>query len=359
MSLFAFSSENILSLSPIAYNARKAPFRIHGLYKPEKEGVFRRMPTEVAETVNGGVKLLHKNTAGARVRFATDSSFIAVGAYYPPMEYYSKGSAALSGLGAFCFDLYADGRHVQVLQPECLTADENQAFFDIKDGHYEAFANFGVKKMREITLFFPSFVNVEEIFIGLEADALVEPATPYKNEKPVVIYGSSITQGACASRAGNTYPSILSRRHNFDFINLGFAGSAQAENAIIDYLCSLEASMLVFDYDHNSPNPDFLRRTHLRALRKLRAAHPDIPFILLSRPNLSGGEEAALERIEIIKESLHELENDGCGPVHFVSGNEIFKSCDSEMMTADNTHPTDLGFYAMAAALDGIFSLCF
>ena len=56
---------------------------------------------------------------------------------------------------------------------------------------------------------------------------------------------------------------------------------------------------------------------------------------------------------------MHELENDGCGPVHFVNGNEIFKSCDSEMMTADNTHPTDLGFYAMAAALDGIFSLYF
>ena len=65
MSLFAFSSENILSLSPVTYNARRAPFRIHGLYKPEEEGAFRRMPTEIAEATNSGVKLLHKNTAGA------------------------------------------------------------------------------------------------------------------------------------------------------------------------------------------------------------------------------------------------------------------------------------------------------
>ena len=359
MSDFSFSSESISKLSPTVFNARRAPFRIHGLYKPEEEGAFRRMPTEIAEATNSGVKLLHKNTAGARVRFATDSSFIAVGAYYPPMEFHSKGSFALSGLGAFCFDLYADGRHAGVLQPECLSANENQAFFGIKDGHYEAFANFGAKRMREITLFFPSFVNVEEIFIGLEGNATIAEASPYKNEKPVVIYGSSITQGACASRAGNTYPNILSRRHGFDFINLGFAASAFAESAVIDYLCSLDASLLVFDYDHNSPNPDFLRRTHLPALKKLRAAHPDIPFILLSRPNLSGGEAQALERIAVIKESLHELENDGCGPVHFVNGNEIFKSLDSEMMTADGTHPTDLGFYAMAAALDGIFSLYF
>ncbi len=359
MSSFAFSSPNILSLSPAVFNARRAPFRLHGLYKPENEGLFRRIPSEVAEATNGGVKLLHTNTAGARVRFKTDSSFIAVGATYPPMEFSSKGSAALSGVGAFCFDLYADGKHVQVLQHEVLTADDNQAYFDIKDGRYEALAQLPDKAMREITIFFPNFVNVEELYIGLEKDALVEPATPYKNEKPVVIYGSSITQGACASRAGNTYPNILSRRYGFDFINLGFAGSAQAENAIVDYLCSLDACMLVFDYDHNSPSPDFLRRTHLPALRKLRAAHPDIPFVLLSRPNLSGGETQVKERIEIIKESYRALLEDGCGPVHFVNGLDIFKSCDSEMMTADNTHPTDLGFYAMAAALSDVFKLYF
>ena len=359
MSSFAFSSSDILSLSPSLFDVRKTPFSLHGLYHPQEEGLFRRMPREVAEATNAGVKLLYTNTAGARVRFATDSSFIAVGAVFPPMAFYSKGSAALSGLGAFCFDLYADGRHVQVLQPECLTADENQAFFDIQNGHYEAFARFGGKRMREITLFFPSFVNVSELYIGLEEGCALKEGTPYKNEKPVVIYGSSITQGACASRAGNTYPNILSRRHNVDFINLGFAGSAQAENAIIDYLGSLDACMLVFDYDHNAPNPDFLRRTHLPALRKLRAAHPTIPFVLLSRPNLSGGEAQTMERIEIIRESYRACLSDGCGPVHFVNGNEIFKSCDSEMMTADNTHPTDLGFYAMASALDDVFALYF
>ena len=359
MAGFAFSSQNILSLSPAVFNARRAPFSIHGLYKPEEEGIFRRMPADIAEATNGGVKLLHTNTAGARVRFATDSSFIAVGAYYPPMEFYSKGAAALSGPGAFCFDLYADGRHVRVLEPDCLSADENQAFFDIKNGHYEALANFGGKKMREITLFFPSFVNVEDVYIGLEDGSVLTAASPYNNKKPVVIYGSSITQGACASRAGNTYPAILSRRHGFDFINLGFAGSALAEDVIIDYLCTLDASMLVFDYDHNSPNADFLKRTHLPALKKLRAAHPDIPFILLSRPNLSGGEGMTLARIEVIKESFRALENDGCGPVHFVNGNDIFKSCDSEMMTIDSTHPTDLGFFAMAKAMDDIFALYF
>ena len=359
MPTFSFSSENILALSPAVFDAREAPFSIHGLYKPEEKGIFKRMPKELAEKTNAGVKLLYSNTAGARVCFKTDSAFISFGAVYPPMEYFSKGCGALSGTGAFCFDLYADGRHVQVLQPECLTANENQAFFDLKGGHYEAYAQLPGKRMRDITVFFPNFVNVEELYIGLEKDAVLEEATPYKNQKPVVIYGSSITQGACASRAGNTYPNILSRRHNFDFINLGFAGSCLAEDVMIDYLCSLDMSLMVFDYDHNTPSVDHLTKTHLPALQKLRAAHPDIPFILLSKPNLCGGEAYTKARLAVIEESYRALLSDGFGPVHFVNGFEIFKSCDSEMMTVDSTHPTDLGFYAMAKALDGIFALYF
>jgi len=360
MSSFAFSSPDILSLSPAVFDARKAPFSLHGLYEPQQEGLFRRMPSEVAEAANERVTLMHANTAGARVRFSTDSAFVAVGATYAPMgSPLARGAGARSGPGAFCFDLYVDNKHVSVLSPEALAEHEGVTIFDIKDGHYEVFQRFGTNKMREITIFFPSFVNVSELYIGLEEGRILMEGTPYKNEKPVVFYGSSITQGACASRPGNTYPSILSRRHGFDFINLGFAGGALAEDPVIDYLCTLDTCLLVFDYDHNAYSPDFLRRTHQPALKKLRAAHPAIPFILLSRPNLSGGEGQVKERIEIIKESYHALLSDGCGPVHFVNGLEIYRSLDGEMMTIDGTHPTDLGFYAMASALDEIFALYF
>ena len=322
--------------------------------------MFRRMPAHVAEAANERARLMHTNPAGARIRFVTDSSFVAVGAVYPPMgDSEARGAGARSGAGAFCFDLYVDGEHKSLLSHEVLSEQGGVTLFDVKDGHYEAVERFGTNRMCEITLFFPLFVNVEALYVGLEAGCTVKAPKPYKNDKPVVFYGSSITQGACASRAGNTYPAVLSRRHGFDFINLGFAGGALAEAPIIDYLCSLDASLLVFDYDHNSPNPDYLRKTHLPALRKLRAAHPEIPFILMSRPNLCSGEDMVKARIEVIKESYEVLLSDGCGPVHFVNGLEIYRSLDSEMMTVDGTHPTDLGFYAMATALDPIFSLYF
>ena len=336
------------------FNVRKPPFRIHGLFEPQTPGMFRRMPQNIAENTSKRVRLLHTNTAGARLRFATDSDYLAVGAVYPTMEFPSARTAAFAGAGAFCFDLYVDGKHQRVLWPETLVQRGSVMSFDIPDGQYEASVSFYEKKLRQITLCFPSFVNISDVFVGIRKGAMLESGQEYRNRKPVVFYGSSITQGACASHSGNLYQNILSRKLNFDYINLGFASGAKAEDSIIDYLCGLEMSILVFDYDHNAKSPEFLESTHLPALRKLRCAHPDIPFILLSKPNRHAGESDAYQRISIIEASFRALQKDGNGPVHFINGQEIFLSHDPEMMTIDGTHPTDIGFYCIAEALEQV-----
>ena len=341
------------------YNARKDPFQICGLYRPEEPGIFRRMPTEVAQKVSKRVHLLHTNTAGARLRFATDSAYIAVGAVYPPMEFPSARTAAFAAAGAFSFDLYADGKYSRILWPQALRQQGSVVSFDIPDGQYEAVCNLGEKKLRQITLHFPSFVNISDVYIGLEKDAVLEMPVAYRNEKPVVFYGSSITQGACASHPGNIYQNILSRKLNFDYLNLGFASGAKAEEEIVDYLCSLDMCMLVFDYDHNAKDLAFLEKTHLPALRKLRAAHPDIPFVVLSRPNRDPDEAQAQARAKLIEENCRILQAEGNAPVHFVDGQKIFHSHDSEMMTVDGTHPTDLGFYCIAQALQDTMACYF
>ena len=302
---------------------------------------------------------MYTNTAGARLRFSTDSSYIALGAIYPPMIFSSERSAALSGAGAFCFDLYADGAHIRALLPQNVIQRGSVVSFDIADGRYETILPLGERKMRQITLCFPSFVNISELYVGLEQGAQVEAGVPYVNELPVVFYGSSITQGACASRGGNTYPNILSRKFNFDYLNLGFAGACKAEDPIIDYLCQLPMQMLVYDYDHNAPSVEYLKNTHLSALCRLREAHPDVPIVLLSKPNIHTGREQAMERMRIVEESYEALRRESNAPVHFVNGQEIYESCDSEMMTVDGTHPTDLGFYCMATALSEVFKIYF
>lgn len=356
---FRFTSPAVCARYPAVFDARKKPFSLHGLYRPWEDGAFKRLPQSVAERINDRARVLYTNTAGARLRFCTDSSFIALGAVYPPTDIPSARTAALSGAGAICFDLYADGAHVAVMWHERLLSCGNARSFELENGHYEAIADLEERKMREITLFFPAFTNVSEIYVGLEDGAHLCEAKPYRNQAPVVFYGSSITQGACASRAGNSYANILSRRFDFDFINLGFASGCHAEDAVIDYLCAQDMSLLVFDYDHNAPSPAFLEQTHFPALKRLREAKPDVPFVVLSKPNLFRGEEITRLRASIIENSCRAVSKMSDAPVHFVNGFEIYKSLDKDVMTMDGTHPTDLGFFAMASALEKIFSRYF
>lgn len=348
----SFSFSESVKNNLTVYDCRYKPFKIYGLLKPQEPGVFKRMPKEVADSTNHRVSHLYTNTAGGRLRFMTDSTVLAVGAVYAPTVFTSARTAALSGPNSFFFDLYADGEHQHVLWPEGEICDDYSVHFELSKGHYESVARFSDKRMREIILCFPSFVNVSEVYIGVNQDAVVKEATPYRNEgNPVVFYGSSITQGACASRSGNLYQNILSRKLNMDYINLGFASGCKAESAMIDYLCTLSMPMLVFDYDHNAPSVDFLEKTHLSALRKLRKAHPHVPFVLMSKPNVHSGREEAILRAAVIEKSYQALKTESDAPIYFINGQDIWSSHDSEMMTVDGTHPTDLGFHCIAEAL--------
>ena len=118
----------------------------------------------------------------------------------------------------------------------------------------------------------------------------------------MVFYGHSITQGACATRPGNAYPSILSRKYGFDFINLGFSGSAKGEDAMAEYIASLDMGAFVYDYDHNAPNAEQLLKTHEKMFKTIRKAHPSMPIVIMSTTtNEPFINEVALRRAVIYK----------------------------------------------------------
>ena len=102
---FAFRNPKLLAEDLAIYDVRQKPFDLYGLYKPEEPGLFKRVPASIGENVSKRVRLLYTNTAGARVRFKTDSTVIAVGAVYPPMDFASAGTAARAPIGAVCFDM--------------------------------------------------------------------------------------------------------------------------------------------------------------------------------------------------------------------------------------------------------------
>jgi hypothetical protein len=121
----------------------------------------------------------------------------------------------------------------------------------MKNGYVSRFA-FPDRRLRYITIHFPSYNPLISLEIGLDKDAALGEGLDYRSELPIVYYGSSITQGGCASRPGNNYQNIVTRALELDHINLGFSGSGRGEDEIVDYMKTLKPYAFVCDFDHNA-----------------------------------------------------------------------------------------------------------
>ena len=315
--------------------AHEPPFSLRGLMR--EDGWYCRMPRAVAEKVNEGTAQLYRHTSGGRVRFCTDSPMIAIRAEMPfslPMPH-----MPLTGSGGF--DLYRDGQFLYTFIPP-MSAEEPYVSEWPMPG----------EGMHEYEINFPLYHDVEKLYIGLKSGAKVAPGRPYRTEQPVVFYGSSITQGGCASRPGMCYTHILARMLDFDFINLGFSGNARGEETMADYIASLPMSVFVMDYDHNAPTLEHLQKTHHAFAARFRKARPDVPIVFVSRPDSQMLRPYNIpERKEVIEATWRALREAGDGRVWFVDGDTLWAGPEWGGCTVDGCHPNDLGFYRMAMGI--------
>lgn len=332
------------------YDVRRPPFSVHGLYEPTRKGAFRRLPDEIAERTNEGVARQNHYPAGGRVRFSTDASYLIVRATGIGAKHYSN-ITPICGAG---FDLYVD-------QPQVGGRTPHSTFMlpvippeDFAKGEYEVKINLP-KGMHAYTLNLPLFNTLEGLYLGVNEDATVSAGIPYENKKPIVFYGSSITHGAAASRPGMAYTSIVSRRLNADYINLGFGGSAKGETVMAEYIASLDMCCFVQDYDYNAPSVEHLRATHYPLYKAVRDAHPDIPILLMSRPSFNtyhsrGGlrTEESIDRRDVIIDTFRAARAAGDNLVYYIDGESFFSGPDETECTVDGVHPNDLGMMKMA-----------
>ena len=317
------------------FDPRKAPFSLHGLFY--KDGNFRRLPEEVARATSQGVFELHTFTSGGRIRFRTNSSYIAIHAKMPIIGRMSHD--AMSGSSGF--DLYVNNRYRATFMPP----------YDMKDG-YESLVDLKTEETREILIHFPTYSTVSEVYVGLDENAMIEAPTPYRITPPVVFYGSSITQGGCASRPGTAYDAVVSRRVGADYVNLGFSGNARGEEAITSYIKNLPMSVFVYDYDHNAPTVEHLAATHEKMFRAIREANPELPILILQRPVYRQNEEEA-RRLAILTATYENARASGDKNVYLITGEELMALAEDDG-TVDGCHPNDLGFASMAKAVGEI-----
>lgn len=325
-------------------NATDNCFSLHGVYFDKDEKIYRRMPNDVAKEVNEGVKQLSKNTAGGRLRFKTNSPYIAIRAEIAS----AKPSRNLGLTALTSFSIYYDNVFHGICTPEhdeLVSAKGDWYWFE------------GIEKRRNedaqsIDIYFPSYNIVKNLYIGVQEGSVIEKADEYSNKKPIVFYGSSITQGACACHSGNDYVSMLSRALNFDYLNLGFSGSARGEQVMAEYIANLDMHAFVYDYDHNAPNVEHLKETHLKMYETIRKSNPNLPIIIMSKPAFHYGKTNNIERRAVIYET-YKIAKERGDNVAFIDGEKMFGE-DYELCTVDMTHPNDLGFYKMAKAIEPV-----
>jgi hypothetical protein len=317
---------------------RNAPFEVYGLYDYKNQSEYKRLPDDIGLNVNEGVSSLYLHTAGGRVRFSTDSRYIAIKVEMKKVSPYPHMPLTnTAGL-----DLYIDAAE-----------GEELGFFktfvppyNMTNG-YESKIDLGVKKMRSFTINMPSYNCLTKLYVGVDSDAFLDKGQEYRPILPVVYYGSSITQGGCASRPGNIYQNIISRRLNIDYINLGFSGSGKAEPIIAEYMAGLPMSVFVSDYDHNAPTVEYLENTHFALYKTIREKNPTLPYVMVTRPDYRNKSDSEARR-QVILKSYHDALALGDKNVYFVDGKEFFTGKYADMCTVDSTHPTDLGFSFMA-----------
>lgn len=333
------------------HNVLEGPFAVYGLCDPHDGTPYHRIPPEIAAATNEGVSALNLHTSGGRVRFRTDSPYLAVKVKLSGVGFMPH----MTLVGTAGLDVYLGAEDGYRYHGSCMTEGGNDAAIKMTQNRgYTNMVRLPAEGMKDVLLNLPLYGGIDELWLGLSPDSKLEAAEPYRGLPPTVYYGSSITQGGCASRPGNNYPNILSRKYNVDFRNLGFSGSARGERAISDYIASQPMSAFVYAYDHNAPTVEHLAATHEPMYRNIRAAHPHIPVIFITRPSVRYNPDEVARR-EVVRTTYENAKARGEN-VYLVDGETVFAVFGGDGGSVDGCHPNDLGFACVAAALDPIFA---
>lgn len=324
----------------VFYDAESEPMRLYGLLREGEH--LCRYPYAVVKTANSAARIHHADASGGRVRFQTNSRHVAVRIELEAFRNFPH--MALTGTAGM--DLYASS--------DAYTERYCGTFIPPKDlsGGYESEVDTLDEAEKLITVNLPLWSWVKKLYIGIEEGATIHRAPDYAVEQPVVLYGSSITQGGCVSKPGSSYALILSRRLNCNIRNLGLSGGAKAEDSVIDYLCKQDMRAFILDYDYNAPDAEHLQNTHEKLFLAVRRAHPDVPIIMMPRPKRYET-PAAKARRAIIEQTYHNALERGDRNVYYLDHLQLTDLVGFDG-TVDGVHPTDSGHLSMANAIEPV-----
>ena len=300
----------------------------------ETPNPYERVDFEKYSGFDEGIAFQLRKAAGIAVAFRTDSRNIVV-SWKMRQGSLGDNSSALLQRG---MDLYIkhDGEWLfaGVGRPSVRdTVNVRSVIEDMDEG------------VKECLLYLPINCNLEEVFVGVDRESMIEPlANPFRHR--IIVVGSSITHGYSAARAGLAYPARMSRLTGMDFINLGTSGNCRMQPELADMLRDVEADAFVFDAFSN-PTAEEIDNWIDYFVRTIRESHPGVPMIFIqdlvkNEYQFSASRRKTSEiRRETASDNLERLMKE-VDDLYFLDIKDIYGT-DKEA-TADTTHPNDLGF---------------
>lgn len=215
---------------------------------------------------------------------------------------------------------------------------------EIRDGRGDSWRTYRV--------YAPLFARVRYYLVGIERGfCIARPSTPFEG-KPILFYGSSVTQGCAAARPSLSYPSLVGAALCREVYNFGFSSSAYGEPEIAAAIGALDLDAVVIEYDHNVEVEE-LRRTHETFARTIRDANRDVPLLLLTRMSggLSCSEGETRERVAVVRSTFEKMTCGEDGRIALLEGDAILPHNGRDRFFADDRHPNQWGMALLADAV--------
>jgi lysophospholipase L1-like esterase len=330
------------------YDVRQ--FGLEGRGWTDTEAPYDRLPARAKDVVRPPVWDLSHHSAGIAASFVTDAN--AVHARWTvlstPLAMDHMAATGVSGLDLYAWD-EDRWRWAGVGRPDRPDSCDQA-------GVLTSGLRAGPKTFR---LYLPLYNGVKQVWVGLPEGASIAPAAPRPAalSRPICIYGSSIVQGGCASRPGMAYPAILGRRLGRPVINLGFSGNGPMDLELAPLLAELDPVAYVLDSLPNMSPQQVTERAE-RFVTLLREARPATPIVVVENivyqraPLLDPAQRTHEFKNAALREVFQKLTKAGVRGLSLVPGDALLG--DDGEATVDGTHPTDVGFQRLAAALEPV-----
>lgn len=319
-------------------NVIKRPDLVHGLVSSFGETAdFCKIPYSVRSTISAygknaenEMQNLYRSSSGNQLYFISNTKRFIIKAKMKRAFGYRK----MTLWNSSGFDIY------DVVNDQYM----HRTVFAPPEGSYCFAESLLNQDAHPICIFLPNYNCIDELFLGIEKNSYLHP---YElTELPVIFYGNSVTQGASASRSGNSFVNIVHRKLKRDVINLSVSSCCRGQLGMAKLIGSLNCSGIVIDYTRNAWSTDAFSKSYEIFYKEVRKHHPDKKIILMTSSCFNNWRD--YEQFDIIVRETYQGALLRGENTYLLDQKSLFPKHVYDLVAVDGSHYTDYGMFRVA-----------